>query len=102
MIRYEDMYADTVSVLEAVLRFAGMVPSPVRLAEAVAASDRGRLQELEQKQRSAIQEFVPSADPSIPFVRKGVVGDWQNHLTDDMLDDFAEVHGSALRRVNYL
>ena len=102
LVRYEDMKADAECVLVTVLEFAGIQPEPHRVRDAVMASDRDKLQRLEREQRSEIQSFIPSEDPSIPFVRQGEVGDWTNHFDEQMLRNFISAHGVTLRRLGYL
>jgi hypothetical protein len=89
--RYEDLTASPVQTLCDVLRFLG-----VDASEAVAESC------LNAASFEKMSGGRPrgNEDPS-SFFRKGVVGDWRNHLDTAAADDFATIAGKWLARYRY-
>ena len=102
LVRYEDIHADASRELTRVLEFAGLSVCQQAVNSAVEASNFGRMQSLEKNQYQLSQSNLATSDPSIQFVRKGEIGDWQNYFTDELLSEFINKQGKALQRLGYL
>lgn len=101
LLKYEDMKRDTFGELKRVFEYFDIPMAREQLISAVAASEFSRMQSLEKEQNDKYHDFV-NTDPSIPFMRKGKVGDWKEYFTKEQLKDFIDIHGAALRRLGYL
>jgi hypothetical protein len=77
MIRYEDMLADTGGVLGRVVSHLGVSLPPARLEAIVARHAFAR-----------VTGRRPGEEDSRSFHRKGVAGDWRNHLTPEQAAAF--------------
>lgn len=91
-VRYEDLLADPAGELSRVFEFLRARTRPEELAAIVSGSSF----EAFSGGRSAGQENKAS------FYRKGVAGDWRNHLTDAALQTLIGECGPAMRRAGYL
>lgn len=79
MARYEDLQADTASVLKRIGTFLGLDSTPEKLALAVERSSADRMRKLEKEQFS----FLPvklRAQKDKPFVRTAKSGTWRQEL----------------------
>lgn len=102
LVRYEDIQSDASRELNRVLEFAGLSVCQQAVVSAVEASNFERMQSLEKSQYKLSQSKLATSDPSIQFVRKGEIGDWQNYFTDELLSQFIDIQGKALQRLGYL
>lgn len=77
-VRYEDLLADAVGQLAAMIRFLGMESDvdQERIRQAVSFSEFERMREDEAK-----NSFRESVSPRQPFFRSGKAGQWRRHLT---------------------
>ena len=106
VVRYEDLAADPVPVLDAALAFlerhcpalADRPARPEAIAKAVAnaAFDRLRAQEVKEGFRDG-----PSTARS-SFFRAGVAGGWRDALTAQQVAEVVAAHGPAMGRLGYL
>jgi len=92
LIRYEDMLADDLGVLDRVL--IGQCALPVTPAQLQAAVARNRFEALSGG-RKAGEEDLQAHE------RKGICGDWKNHFTPRVTNVFLERHGELLARAGY-
>lgn len=91
-LRYEDMVADTEACLRRVLGFLGLDSAAGIVADCCAKAAFTTL----AKGRSPGQEDVAS------FFRKGVAGDWRNHLSAEANAAFIKEAGPWLTHFGYL
>jgi sulfotransferase family protein len=89
-IRYEDLARDTEGILAGLFEFLGVEVDPSVLAhcrtEASFAKRTGR---------------NPGEENRQSFFRKGMAGDWRNHLSDEQNALFRERAGDWLDRFDY-
>ena len=98
LVRYEDLKADTTSVLADVIRFCGFSPDERKLQAAV---EQSRFEKLREKEASSgFKEHSPQAPGR--FFRKGLVGSWREELTPDLVRQLIDTHGDTMRRFGYL
>ena len=95
--RYEDLLADPIAGFGRIVRFAGLVWQPARLARAVdrAAFTRLRAQEAEQGYGER-RRTAPT------FFRAGVAGSWRGSLTRDEVRALVIAHRPMMARFGYL
>jgi hypothetical protein len=91
-IRYEDLSADSETVLEKVFRFLGVEFSHEIVKRCCTDGSFERL----SGGRSRGQESRDS------FFRKGIVGDWRNYLSEEMNTIFRDKAGEWLARFGYM
>ena len=101
IIRYEDLKEAPLPILKRVIEFCGLDVNEDNLVRAIAASDVKEMQAMEKAQQKDV-EVLSNSDSSIPFVRKGVVGDWRDHFDAPMLTLFLESFGATLSDQRYL
>ena len=102
LVKYEDLKANAFTELFRILEFAGLSVNQDTVMAAVKASKFENLQSYERLQEKILFEDIANSDLSIPFFRKGQVGDYKNFFSDELIKDFIEIHGSALERLGYL
>lgn len=93
ILRYEELLRDPVPIMVEVFRFLGVDTTAEGVAEIC-------------REHTFFRETgrpAGSQDPRQPraFARKGIVGDWRNHLSKEGLAAFEEVAGGSLRRAGY-
>jgi len=88
-IRYEDLHRSPKETLRGVLEFLGVDPDAVELC--LEAGDFRRLAGGRRR----------GEENRASFYRKGVVGDWQNHLTPADVRTFEELAGAELQALGY-
>lgn len=91
-LRYEDLIADPATALAQVLSFLGAEAGPAVLQDCIDAGSFATM----TGGRAASEENRGS------FFRKGIVGDWRNHVTAEADALFREKAGVWLKRYGYL
>jgi Sulfotransferase domain len=102
LVRYEDLQDNAAVELTKVLEFAGLSVDSDAVQSALEFSSFERLQQYEKYQFHLSNSPLALSDSSIQFMRKGQVGDWRNYFTEELLEQFMQVHGKALERLGYL
>ncbi len=90
LMRYEDLLRETTSIMEDVFGFLNV---ETRRGE-VSDICREHSFSLESKQQTA------EADAG-SYMRKGIVGDWKNHFSDQCVSSFERIAGEALQLAGY-
>jgi hypothetical protein len=98
LIRYEDMKEDVHRELRRCAEFLELEPTPERYEQAASVGSFESMRKTEQRTDLIIHR---EKGPEISFVRKGIVGDWQNHFSAADLERFDAVAGPAMERLNY-
>lgn len=98
LVRYEDMKEDVRRELRRAADFLEVDITPERFENAVRLGSFDSMRKTEN--RAEILAHREKGD-AIPFVRKGVVGDWENHFSADDLKRFNAVARPAMVRLGY-
>jgi aryl sulfotransferase len=98
LVRYEDLQADTETVLSWALDFAGMVATPDRIRRAVALAAFSRLQ---QQERSNGFREAPRRLAEGHFFRRGQSGAWKDELAPGQTERIEAAFGPMMRRLGY-
>ena len=97
VVRYEDLLADPETAFGAVLRFAGLVVEPARVARAVGHARFDRLRA--QEEQSGFREKPPTARF---FFRAGRAGSWRDALSPEQVRALTDAHAPLMDRFGYL
>lgn len=97
VVRYEDMLAEPLAALTAIVRFAGLHRDDDKLAQSVQNATFERLRT--QEERFGFREKHP---PAPSFFRAGRAGTWRRILTVAQVEALVAVHGATMRRFGYL
>jgi hypothetical protein len=72
-----------------------------KIKMATDASTFPRMSELEREQQSSVNTLADSF-LDIPFIRKGIAGDYLNYFNKDQETEFIKIHFEALKRLDYI
>lgn len=98
LVRYEDMQLDARRELERCAEFLDIEATPERVESAIAAGSFDSMRKTEKRSEALVHN---EKGPKISFVRKGVVGDWQNHFSAQDLERFNAAARPAMERLGY-
>jgi hypothetical protein len=98
LVRYEDMKENVERELRRCAEFLQIETTPERIQRAAKAGSFETMQKTEQ--RSQLISHREKGE-TIPFVRKGITGDWQNHFSEHDLKRFEAVAWPAMERLGY-
>ncbi len=97
VMRYEDMIHHTHETFSKAVRFLEINKTNKEINEAIQKSDFSVLSK--QEQESGFKEKMIK---STSFFRKGKIGDWRNHLNDEMMKEIIEKHQEVMVSFGYL
>jgi hypothetical protein len=97
VLRYEDMKHDPLPHFMRAARFLQLPCDEDKIRKAVAFCEITLLQR--QEKQAPFKENVSSAGN---FFRKGVVGDWQEQLSELQIQRITDAHGPMMQRLGYL
>ena len=97
LLRYEDMVSHPLETFRKALDFLEL-PRPEQ--EIQAALDLCRIDRLQEQETQ--NRFKEKPQHCHAFFRKGVVGDWRNHLSDSQVDDILKAHYDVMKQLGYL
>ncbi|WCN08578.1 sulfotransferase domain-containing protein [Marinomonas mediterranea] len=96
-VRYEDMKHDSFNIFRSIAHFLDLPYDKKSIEYAIETCSFKNLQQQEKdngfKEKPSKAEF---------FFRKGIVGDWQNHLNEEQKDRIIEAHGKLMLQLGYL
>ncbi|HZW26304.1 MAG TPA: sulfotransferase domain-containing protein [Gallionella sp.] len=96
-LRYEDMQSAPINAFTRLVRFLGLPDDEERIARAVRFSEFNTL-----KAQEISNGFKDSPTGVQDFFRKGIVGDWENVLTETQVHRIIADHGEIMARFGYL
>jgi hypothetical protein len=101
LIKYEEFLNNPQKELEKVLHYLGIEINLQKIKMATDASTFPRMSELEREQQSSVNTLADSF-LDIPFIRKGIAGDYLNYFNKDQETEFIKIHFEALKRLDYI
>lgn len=96
-VRYEDLLSDPWSTFTRFRDFLGFPEDDERLCRAIEFSKFDRLSSAERE-----SGFSERPDTAERFFRKGVAGEWRDHLSDADVEKIVERCGPTMARFGYL
>jgi len=103
VIRYEWMLADPAAALRSVLRFCGVdaVEAEIERAVESATFDKMAVRERAEIDRGEKTVLSRGVETAAPFVRRGEVGQWRDHISDPHLAAVRERRQAEMARFGY-
>ena len=100
LVSYEEIKYNPLAQLIKILQFAGVSVDLQLARRAVEQSEFEKMKNLREIQADKL--YYRDENPIVSAIRKGQVGDYKNFFDEQLLEQFTDVHGSALRRLGYL
>jgi len=97
IVRYEDMKLKPLATFTRVAEFLQLPGDEKAVAEALEKSAFDKLQQQEKD-----KGFVEKPPKHESFFRKGIVGDWQQTLTQAQIEQIIQDHRDVMQRFGYL
>jgi hypothetical protein len=98
LVRYEDMKRDAHRELQRCAEFLEFDATDEQIAKSVAAGSFDKMRKTEGRTDLIVHK---EKGPAISFVRKGIVGDWQNYFSPQDLERFNAASHRAMDRLGY-
>ncbi|KAI9156338.1 hypothetical protein LWI28_004518 [Acer negundo] len=92
-LKYEELKKDPKEQVKKLASFIGRPLKEIEVEEVLWKSSLDRLKDLEVNKHGAV---LTSNIPNNSFFRKGVVGDWKNHFTEEMKKNLDEITRTKL------
>lgn len=97
IVRYEDMHSEPFKTFSRIAHFLQIPAQPDDINRAIAQSSMSSLQ-----QQEAEKSFREKSSRASSFFRKGAVGDWVNHLTEEQITTLIASHADMMKQLGYL
>lgn len=97
ILRYEDMKSKGFATFKRAVQFLELDKSDAQIRDAIKKSNFESLQNQEKE-----NSFNEKPQHTNAFFRKGVVGDWREHLNDRQVDKLIKAHYGVMKRLKYL
>jgi len=97
VMRYEDMISNSFKFFKVAVDFIGLEKSEEQIKIAIKKSDFSVLSDQENE-----DGFKEKMIKSKSFFRKGQVGDWENHLTEQEAGEIVKNHKDTMLKFGYL
>lgn len=97
LVRYEDMQSNPLDSFTQISQFLHLPDDVHSVKNAIAMCHFDKLKKQEDK-----HGFKERPVKSKAFFRKGIVGDWQDTLSQSQIDRLISDHGSVMQRIGYL
>ena len=96
LIRYEDMKTDTLNTFKKAVQFLGWNYSDTEIQNALDKSSFNNLKKQESK-----KGFKERLSVQKQFFRKGQIGDWKLHLSDEQILSIKKNHENTIKKLSY-
>ena len=96
IIRYEDMLNSTFENFKKAVQFIGLEKTDTEISDAIKKSDFTVLSN-QEKENGFKEKMIKSKS----FFRKGKIGDWQNHLDDNMVEEIIKNNMEIMIKYGY-
>lgn len=101
LIRYEDVHRNVSSEIASVLSFLNIDLDRKKLNRAISQSSLSRMRSLEEKLLPT-EPTLKRIGIQVPFVRRGLIGDYRNYFNREMEEAFIKVHHEGMSRLKYI
>lgn len=102
MVKYEDLMDETEKVFTRILYYLKLKDIDAdRVRMSIAQSSFESMSKNESNNPEYFYELGGLKDTGYGFMRKGEVGDWRNHFTEDNLVRFKAKYGELMRELGY-
>jgi len=96
-VRYEDMKLSPFSTFSKMAKFLELPYDESSIKKAIGNSEIKQLQAQEE-----VNVFKEKSNKADSFFRKGIVGDWQERLTQSQVNHIINDHGRLMKQFGYL
>lgn len=97
-VRYEDMFFDPFNTFKKASRFIGLTDyTDTQIKQAIQHADFSLLQKQEEE-----EGFNEKPQRVTKFFRRGIVGDFKEHMTNKQIQQIIDTHGVAMQKFGYL
>ena len=97
VLRYEDMKLKPLQTFSKAVHFLGLEYSDTEIQEAIHLSSFTKLKE--QEEQNGFRERLLKQES---FFRKGIIGDWKNHLTKEETQKIIDFNREILENFGYI
>lgn len=97
IMRYEDMILNTFNTFKGAVEFIGFNSKTEEIKDAIEKSDFKILSE-QEKQNGFKEKMIKSTS----FFRKGLIGDWRNHIDDNTKNEIISNHFEIMKKFGYI
>jgi hypothetical protein len=97
VVRYEDMINDTFSTFRSAVDFIGLNKDDNQIQDAIQKSEFSVLAKQEKE-----DGFREKMIKSTAFFRKGKIGDWRNHLNNELANEIISKNREVMQRLGYI
>ena len=101
VIRYEDLLLNTEKEMLSALSFLNFEINDSLLKDSIESASFSKMQKIE-KTENTTDESLKNSNQSLMFVRKGIIGDFNNHLSKQQIQKLNNVYGRTLKQLSYL
>lgn len=97
VIRYEDMNQNPLPTFQLIAQFLGLPSDANRIQTALSHCQFDKIQKQENE-----YGFIEKSHKVTNFFRKGIVGDWVNHLNNEQIKTITDYHHAIMQQIGYL
>ena len=97
LLRYEDMKLNSLETFRKAVDFLELEKTDAEINQALESSTIDKIQQQEAENR-----FCEKPQRAQRFFRKGIVGDWRNHLTEAQVEQIIDTHRVTMQKLGYL
>lgn len=101
-IKYEDLKQNSLEMLQHIIQFSNIPFDTEKIKLALSHSSYQSMKEKENADPKYFFEERKLKNTGYGFIRKGEVGDWKNHFSEQMNVDFLKKYGDIMKKLKYI